>query len=127
MSDLQTRIEALRPSAGDAIVVSVPGRLTDVQREHIRDACRAGLPSGVKVLVLDAGISLAHVAAPQPALAPTEVEVLGFDAWMRKRTNDAHAEFMKRTSRLLLCDWRATATTEDIARLFRIPADLEAP
>lgn len=49
-------------------------------------------------------------------------ESMGFDAWMEQRTELAHAEFMRRTSRLLWCDWRAVATTADIARIYGIRA-----
>jgi len=38
--------------------------------------------------------------------APT-VETMGFDARLAQRTELAHAEFMKRTSRLHWCNWRA--------------------
>jgi len=47
-------------------------------------------------------------------------ETMGFDAWMKQRTDLAHAEFMRRTSRLLWCDWRAIATTADIAGIYGI-------
>lgn len=123
MSDLQARIDVLRPAAGDAIVVSVPGRLTNEQLATIRGACLAGLPSGIKVLVLDSGISLAHMIAPHPDPELAEAEALGFDAWMRKRTNDAHVAYMERTSKHLACDWRITrpSSPEEISRLYNIP------
>jgi len=47
-------------------------------------------------------------------------EPMGFDAWMQQRTELAHAEFMRRTSRLLWCDWRAAATAADIAGIYGI-------
>lgn len=49
-------------------------------------------------------------------------EVIGFDAWMRERTEAVHAAFMRRTSRLLWCDWRAVATSADIAGIYGISA-----
>ena len=53
-----------------------------------------------------------ETAAPQhPA------EIRGYDAWLRERTERAHAEFMERTSRRLRCDW----STEDVARYLGVP------
>lgn len=43
------------------------------------------------------------VRRPAPAEAPddsTELHVVGFDAWMRERTDRAHREFMDRTAQL---------------------------
>ena len=50
-------------------------------------------------------------------------ETMGFDTWMKQRTDLAHAEFMKRTSRRLWCDWLVHAEAE-IARIYKLPADL---
>ncbi|WP_312547571.1 hypothetical protein [Massilia sp.] len=52
---------------------------------------------------------------------------MGYDAWMKRRVDLAHAEFMERTSRRLWCDWRAVATTDDIAGIYGIPASEGAP
>lgn len=49
-------------------------------------------------------------------------ETMGFDAWLKQRTDLAHAEFMRRTSRLLWCDWRAATTPAEIARIYGITA-----
>lgn len=54
-------------------------------------------------------------------------EVIGFDAWMTQRTDLAHADFMKRTSRLLWCDWRAAATAADIAGIYGISTGEATP
>ena len=54
--------------------------------------------------------------------APT-AETMGFDAWMKQRTELAHAEFMRRTSRRLWCDWLVHADAE-IARIYKLPAEL---
>lgn len=51
--------------------------------------------------------------------APT-AETMGFDAWMKQRIDLAHAEFMRRTSRLLWCDWCAATTAADIADIYGI-------
>ncbi len=120
MNDLQARINILRPAAGDAIVVTVPRPVTREQADQIRQAFGAVLPVGVKVAVMDASLCLTHVVAPQPAPASTEAEVLGFDAWMRKRTNDAHAAYMKRTSVHLVCDWFVTrvSSPDEVNRFF---------
>ncbi|MDN4061290.1 hypothetical protein QPK31_24015 [Massilia sp. YIM B02769] len=53
--------------------------------------------------------------------APT-AEAMGFDAWMQQRTELAHAEYMRRTSRLLWCDWRAVTTPAEIAHSYGIRA-----
>jgi len=55
--------------------------------------------------------------SPEPC-----AQTMGYDAWMKQRTDLAHAEYMKRTSRTLWCDWRAVATTDDIAGIYGIPA-----
>ncbi len=63
------------------------------------------------------------IIADESVIFPTPTaETMGFDAWMEQRTELAHAEFMRRTSRLLWCDWRAVATTADIARIYGIRA-----
>ena len=104
MIDIEASIDVLRPAAGDTIVLSVPGRLTDKQRDHIRCAAAGFLPDAVKVLVLDSGISMAHVVAPEPE--PSVPEHPHFDTWYRHRINVAHAKYMERTSYHLRCDWR---------------------
>lgn len=105
MSEIQSRIDVLRPAAGDSIVLSVAGPLTADQREHICRACHASLPAGVKVLVLDSRISLMHIAAPVPEAAESPRAVaFDYDAWIRDRTERAHSEFMERTSKRLMCD-----------------------
>lgn len=61
------------------------------------------------------------IVVDESMIFPTPTaETLGFDAWMQQRTELAHAEFMRRTSRLLWCDWRAAATTADIAGIYGI-------
>jgi len=67
------------------------------------------------------------VIADESLIFPApSAETMGFDAWMKQRADLAHAEFMRRTSRLLWCDWRATADAE-IARIYGIPAHLVGP
>lgn len=62
------------------------------------------------------------------ALFPaSSAQGMGYDAWMKARTDAAHVEFMERTSRRLWCDWRAVATTDEIASIYRIPASEVAP
>jgi hypothetical protein len=116
MDDLQQRIDVLRPCAGDTIVLTVPGRLTDKQRDQIRRVATEWLPVSVKVLVLDSGISVAHIAAPAhaPAVA-APAEPVHFDTWYRHRINVAHAKYMERTSYSLRCDW-STFPPEAIKR-----------
>jgi hypothetical protein len=115
MTDLQSRVEVLRPKAGDTIVAHIDvNRLTAEQREQIRHAFRRHLPSLVSVIVLDSSVSLTHIAVDDeaaPQSKPVDASV-HFDAWMRERTERAHREFMERTSRRLPCD----ATTADITR-----------
>jgi len=59
-----------------------------------------------------------------PALSAQD---MGYDAWLKARTDAAHAEFMERTSRPLWCDWRAVATTDEIAGIYGIPASEVTP
>lgn len=110
MNDVQAHINVLRPSAGDMIVLTVPGRLNDRQRDQVRQMAAEWMPVGVNVLVLDAGITMAHVIAPAPAVAAAAPAVSAphpdFDTWMRHRVNVAHAKYMERTSYHLRSDWR---------------------
>lgn len=62
-------------------------------------------------------------AEPDPSVPAPGVETMGYDAWLKARTDAAHAEFMKRTSRHLWCDWRAVATPADIAAIYGIPLE----
>jgi hypothetical protein len=55
-------------------------------------------------MVLDSRVSLAHILNPNPPPEPHPVDAMGFDAWMRDRTERAHREYMERISRLLPCD-----------------------
>ncbi|MFC3457239.1 hypothetical protein [Massilia haematophila] len=54
-------------------------------------------------------------------LAPC-VETMGYDAWLKARTDAAHAEYMRRTSVPPSCDWR-TFPPEEISRYFGIPLE----
>ena len=107
MGDIEARIEVLRPKAGDTIVLTVPGRLTDRQRDQVRRAAAEWMPANVKVLVLDSGITMAHLVAPAPTPQPERPapEQPHFDTWYRHRINVAHARYMERTSYRLPCDW----------------------
>jgi len=61
------------------------------------------------------------IVVDESVIFPTPTaETMGFDVWMKQRTDLAHAEFMKRTSRRLWCDWRAVATGADIADIYGI-------
>jgi hypothetical protein len=118
MSDIEARIEVLRPVAGDTIVLSVPGRVTAKQRDQIRCAAVGLLPAAVKVLVLDSGITMAHIVAPERE--PAAPEHPHFDTWYRHRINVAHAKFMERTSYSVPSDWR-TFSPEAIAAFLAGP------
>lgn len=63
-----------------------------------------------------------RAAWPEPA-PRHPAEVIGFDAWMRERTNAAHAAFMKRTSAAPSVEWR-TYPPEEIARYFGLPLEM---
>lgn len=116
-------VPSLRVQIGSEIVLrraeprvlecdDLTGRATVV---HLRPQLRPG-----EILVERMG-DIPLIIADESLIFPTPTaETMGFDAWMKQRTELAHAEFMRRTSRLLWCDWRATADAE-IARLFGIP------
>jgi hypothetical protein len=119
MSDVQARIEVLRPKPGDTIVLTIDGRLTKQQHDRVVELLASKIPAGVPVLVLDSSTSMAHIVSPHPPPELHPADVMGFDAWMRERTECAHREYMERISRRLPCDW----ATEDIARYFRVPLE----
>ncbi|HBI70711.1 MAG TPA: hypothetical protein DDZ22_17405 [Massilia sp.] len=122
---MERPIPSLRVQIGSEIVLrrAVPqvlecddrtGRATVV---HLRPQLRPG-----EILVERMG-DIPLIIADESLIFPTPTaETMGFDAWMKQRTELAHAEFMRRTSRLLWCDWRAVVTTADIARIYGIRA-----
>lgn len=117
MNDFPSRIDVLRPKAGDSIVAHIDANNLSIhQRECIRDAVRPLLPAGVKVMVVARGVTLTHIAA-EDTEADQALERTHFDTWMRDCTERAHREFMERTSRRLPCDM----TIEDVARYFGVP------
>lgn len=63
-----------------------------------------------------------QAAAERAAVLPHPAEATGFDVWMQRRTEAAHADFMKRTSTHLACDWRVYPP-EQISRYFGIPIE----
>lgn len=66
---------------------------------------------------------LGEQAAIERAAAVTHPsEAMGFDAWMKARTDSAHADFMARTSRHLSCDWRVFPP-DQISRYFGVPIE----
>ncbi len=90
------------------------GRATVV---HLRPQLRPG-----EILVERMG-DIPLIVADESVIFPAPTaETMGFDAWMKQRIDLAHAEFMRRTSRLLWCDWRAAATAADIAGIYGISA-----
>jgi len=114
---IEHRIEVLRPRAGDTIVVHIDANNLSVQqRDCIRAAVQPMLPAGVKAMVVARDIALTHIVNLE-SVDPDSVEALGFDAWMVRRTEQAHREFMERTSRRLPCD----ASTEEVARYMGAP------
>ena len=95
------------------------GRATVV---HLRPQLRPG-----EILVERMG-DIPMIVADESVIFPTPTaETMGFDAWSKQRTELAHAEFMRRTSRLLWCDWRAATTPVEIARIYGIRADEVTP
>lgn len=99
MTSIESRIEVLRPKAGDTLIFSVYGCLSKEQREHIINFARPVMPAGVKVLLLDSRISLTQIVSPE-APAPVEAEPFDFNAWMRDSTEQAHRQHMARTKLL---------------------------
>ena len=122
---MDRQVPSLRVQIGSEIVLrrAVPqvlecddltGRATVV---HLRPQLRPG-----EILVERLG-DIPLIIADESVIFPTPTaESMGFDAWLKQRTELAHAEFMRRTSRLLWCDWRAVVTTADIARIDGIRA-----
>jgi len=49
-----------------------------------------------------------------------QAELLDFDTWYQRRQHQAHVEYMKRTSKHLVCDWRITGASspEEVSRFF---------
>ena len=83
---------------------------------HLRPQLRPG-----EILVERMG-DIPLIVVDESLIFPTPTaETMGFDAWMKQRADLAHAEFMRRTSRLLWCDWRAVATPAGIATIYGIP------
>ncbi|MEW6023585.1 MAG: hypothetical protein AB1807_15765 [Pseudomonadota bacterium] len=123
-------IPSLRVQIGSEIVLrrAVPqvlecdelsGRATIV---HLRPQLRPG-----EILCERMG-DIPLIVADESLIFPTPTaETMGFDTWMKQRTDLAHAEFMRRTSRLLWCDWRAATTPAEIARIYGICAGEVAP
>lgn len=115
-------IPSLRVQVGSEIVLrraephvlerDATGRATIV---HMSPQLRPG-----EILVERMGDIPLIIADESLIFATPTAETMGFDAWMRQRTELAHAEFMRRTSRLLWCDWRAAATSADIAGIYGI-------
>ena len=110
-------IPSLRVQIGSEIVLrraephvlecdDLTGRATVV---HLRPQLR---PGEIPLIIADESLIF-----PTPS-----AETMGFDTWMQQRTELAHAEFMRRTSRLLWCDWRAATTPAEIARIYGIRA-----
>jgi len=60
---------------------------------------------------------LLQIRREQEALQARPVD---FDAWYRALTDRAHAAYMQRTSKHLVCDWRlaGTSSTKEIHRFF---------
>jgi len=89
---------------------------------HLRPQLRAG-----EILVERMG-EIPLIIADESLIFPTPTaEAMGFDAWLKQRTDLAHAEFMRRTSRLLWCDWHAVTTPDEIARIYGIRAGEVSP
>lgn len=62
-----------------------------------------------------------HTDASPPFPASC-AETMGYDAWLKARTDAAHAEFMRRTATPPSSDWR-TFPPEEISRYFGIPLE----
>lgn len=62
--DIPGRIDVLRPKAGDMLVFQADRPLTRDQRDQIREQAACSVPDGVKLVVLDAGMSVKHILAP---------------------------------------------------------------
>lgn len=63
MPAVAVELAKLELKAGDTLVVTVPMRINDEQRNGIDFILRPIVPSGVRVLVLDGGTSLSVLSA----------------------------------------------------------------
>jgi hypothetical protein len=61
------RVEIITASAGDAVVVTYPGQLTQDQRTQIIKSIERRLPDGVIAMVLDGGLRMSHVVSVSDA------------------------------------------------------------
>ncbi len=105
----------LRRAEPHALERDLTGRATVV---HLRPQLRPG-----EILCERMG-DIPLIIVDETLIFPTPTaETMGFDAWMKQRTDLAHAEFMKRTSRGLWCDWLVNAEAQ-IARIYKLPAEL---
>jgi len=119
-------IPSLRVQLGSEIVLrraephvlecdELTGRATVV---HLRPQLRPG-----EILCERMG-DIPLILIDESLIFPTPTaETMGFDTWMKQRIDLAHADFMKRTSAHLVCDWRITraSSPEEISRYFNIP------
>jgi hypothetical protein len=60
---------------GDTLAVMYPNRLAKDQVEHLMAYLRPALPEGVKVMVLDGGMTLAKISENSKPATPNEEEI----------------------------------------------------
>ena len=126
---MERPIPSLRVQIGSEIVLrraepqileqDLVGRVTVVRlRPQLRpNEILCERPGDIPVIITD----------PSALAATPPTQVVDFDIWMKQRIDLAHAEFMKRTSRRLWCDWRAVATPEDVAGIYGIATNEVTP
>ncbi len=120
---MERPVPSLRVQIGSEIVLrraephvlerDLTGRATIV---HLRPQLRPGEILCERMGEIPLIVTDASSLFPAPS-----AQDMGYDAWLKARTDAAHAEFMERTSRLLWCDWRAVVTTDEIAGIYGIP------
>lgn len=126
---MERTVPSLRVQIGSEIVLrraepqvlerDQAGRATIV---HLSPQLRPG-----EILVERLG-DIPMIIVDESLIFPTpSAATMDFDAWMKQRTDLAHAEFMRRTSRLLWCDWRAVTTPAEIAGIYGIAAAEVSP
>lgn len=52
---------AFKVASGDTLVITSPRLLTSEQRANIRAAVESGIPDGVRVLIVDGGLTVSAI------------------------------------------------------------------
>lgn len=61
------RVQVIKASPGDAVVLTYPRVLTAEQRDHLITIIERRLPKGVMAIVLEGGLRMSHVVSVKDA------------------------------------------------------------